>query len=80
MTTYQEYKDNRQTQYNNWSNKYAFYAFSDEQFEEGMKKFGLPMNKEGFSKIYKGPAGLFYLKEGSDALKEYLYLRYSLNV
>ena len=72
MTTYQEYRKNRQAQYDNWSDKYAFYAFSDEQFKKGMDKFDLPMNDEGFSKIYRGTAGMFYLKEGSDALKEFM--------
>ena len=69
---YTTYRDNRSESYDEWYQKYGFYAFSDDQFEEGMKKFGLPVNDEGFKKIYKGPAGLFYLKEGEDALKAWL--------
>ena len=69
---YADFRENRQHSYDEWANKYAFYAFSDEQFEEGMKKLGLTMETEDLHKIYRGPGGLFYLKEGSDALKAWL--------
>ena len=69
---YTTFRENRQKAYDEWADKYAFYAFSDEQFEEGMKKLGLTMETEDLRKIYRGPGGLFYLKEGSEALKAWL--------
>ena len=62
---YTDYRKERQNRYNAWFDKYGFYAFSDEQFKEGMKRFSLGTDDNSLSKIYRGPAGLFYLKEGT---------------
>lgn len=72
MTTYQEYRKERQNRYNTWFDKYGFYAFSDESFKEGMKRFGLGTDDNSLSKIFRGPGGLFYLKEGSEEFGEWL--------
>ena len=69
---YTDYRDKRQQDYDEWVNKYAFYAFSNEQFKEGMKRFGLGTDDNSLSKIYRGPSGLFYLKEGSESFNEWL--------
>lgn len=46
-----------------------FFAFSDKQFEEGMKKIGL--DPSDTDKIYKfGSTGGFYKKTDSQALKD----------
>lgn len=48
----------------------TFFAFSDEQFNEGMKKFGLnPKDKNDLKKIVMIPAGGFRLKELLDDLR-----------
>ena len=48
----------------------TFFAFSDEQFNEGMKKFGLnPKDKNDLKKIVRIPAGGFCLKERLDDLR-----------
>ena len=44
------------------------FAFSDKQFEEGMKKLGLKVTEA--DKIYSAPGGGFYLKTDSKKLKD----------
>jgi hypothetical protein len=53
-----------------------FFAFSNQQFNEGMKKFGLdPENDK--DKIYKlGTTGGFYLRTDADRLNE-MFLRHA---
>lgn len=63
---YQELKAKQQKEVNDFP---FFFAFSNKQFEEGMRKFGLePTDTD---KIYKlGNTGGFYLKTDSAKLKE----------
>lgn len=52
MNAYQEMQDRQQKEFNSFP---CFFAFGQEQFDEGMKKLGL---KPGDTKlIYRAPAG-----------------------
>lgn len=67
--SYKEFKDRQQEEFNKFSNDHIFYAFSKEQFSEGMKKLGLdPEEDQG--KIY-GLAGTggFYKKTDAKAVR-----------
>ena len=44
----------------------AFYAFNNEQFEEGKKRLGVVEDTE----LYRGYAGMFYRKKDAPALHE----------
>lgn len=64
--SYNELREGQQKVFNDFTNCYCFFAFSDEQFNEGMKKLGLkPTDKD---KIYRMGMGGFILRERS---KEY---------
>lgn len=43
----------------------AFYAFSNEQFEEGKKRLGVVEDTE----LYRGYAGMFYRKKDAETLR-----------
>lgn len=64
MNAYRELKDKQQAEVNAFP---MFFAFSQQQFDEGMKKLGLePTDTD---KIYKlGNTGGFYRKSDSEAL------------
>lgn len=65
MNAYQEMQDRQQKEFNSFP---CFFAFGQEQFDEGMKKLGL---KPGDTKlIYRAPGGMYYRKTDSDSLKE----------
>lgn len=64
--TYQEYKEQRQNEFNNLP---IFYAFSDEQFEKAMNERGLTMQDTG--KIYSIGNGGFYLRSDADKVREW---------
>ncbi len=61
MTTYTEMKARHRDEMNDFNG--IFFAFSNEQFEEGMTKLGLTMSDT--DKIFKLMAGGFILKERS---------------
>lgn len=66
MNKYTELRDRQQKEVNAFP---MFFAFSNKQFEEGMKKFGLDPKDTG--KIYKlGNTGGFYRKTDAPALRE----------
>jgi hypothetical protein len=66
MNKYQELKEKHQEEFNNFP---MFFAFSNKQFEEGMKKAGLKLTDT--DKIYKlGNTGGFYKKTDSAAFEE----------
>lgn len=68
MNNYKSMKEKQQKEFNEFP---MFFAFSDEQFEEGMKKLGL--NPSETDKIYKfGGTGGFYRKENATLLHEML--------
>lgn len=64
--TYTEMRDRHQKEWNDFP---MFFAFSDSQFAEGMKKLGLKPSDT--KKIYKlGSSGGFYRKSDADTLRE----------
>lgn len=64
--TYIEMRDRHQKEWNDFP---MFFAFSDSQFAEGMKKLGLKPSDT--KKIYKlGSSGGFYRKSDATALRE----------
>ena len=66
MNGYRTMKSKHQEEINGFP---FFFAFSTEQFNEGMEKFGL--RPEETDKIYRlGSTGGFYLKTDSDRLRE----------
>ena len=64
---YQTLKNRQQQYYNDFSKSAMFFAFSNEQFNEGMRNFGLDPDKD-LDKIYRLVAGGFLLKSKA---KEY---------
>ncbi|MBQ2641324.1 MAG: hypothetical protein IJG15_04930 [Lachnospiraceae bacterium] len=64
--TYQEYRRQRQEEFNALP---LFYAFSDRQLKEQMEKRGLTINDT--DKICTVGAGSFCLKSDMDAIREY---------
>jgi hypothetical protein len=66
MNIYKQLKDQQQQEINNFP---MFFAFSNKQFSEGMKKLGLEPTET--DKIYKiGGTGGFYKKEDSKKLHD----------
>ena len=64
MNRYLELKERQQKEFSDFP---MFFAFSDKQFEEGMRKFGLTVDDT--DKIYKfGGTGGFYRRTDSKAL------------
>lgn len=75
MNKYRAMKDRHQAEVNAFP---MFFAFSEKQFEEGMRKFGLEPSET--DKIYKfGNTGGFYLKTDAEELRAML-LRHSLEM
>ena len=65
--TYDEYKDKRQEEFNKLP---IFFAFSNDQFEEEMRKRGL--TAKDTDKIYRlGDTGGFYLKADAQLIHDY---------
>lgn len=69
VETYEQMKSRHQKEYDEFVTKSIFFAFSNEQFDEGMKKFGLDP-KEDLDKIYRINAGGFILKKYSEEYNE----------
>jgi hypothetical protein len=66
MNAYSEMRDRHQKEFNGFP---CFFAFSNEQFEKGMAKFGLSPNDT--DKIYKmGDIGGFYLRTDAARFRE----------
>ena len=63
VNTYNELKAKHQDEVNNFP---LFFAFNNDQFNEGMKKFGL--NPAQTDKIYKLGGGGYYLKTDAEKL------------
>ena len=65
----EKYTDMRDRHQQDWNSFPMFYAFSNAQFDEGMKKIGL--DPSDTDKIYRfGSLGGFYRKEEGPRLKE----------
>ena len=65
MNKWKEITNKHQEEYNNFEGK--FFAFSEEQFEKGMKKIGL--NKNDINKIVSIGCGGYLLKSREKAYK-----------
>lgn len=64
---YVELKERHSKEFNNFP---CFFAFNQDQFNEGMEKLGLTKNDT--DKIYRGIGGMFYKKSDSQKLKDML--------
>ena len=62
--TYKEYKDKRQSEFNNLP---IFFAFSNEQFDRAMRERGL--SPDDTDKIYKLGMGGFYLRSDAEIIR-----------
>lgn len=67
METYQQLRKRQQEEFNKLP---LMFAFSDEQFEEGMRKWGL--SPEDTDKLYKVSGGGFIQKKDAHLMKEVL--------
>lgn len=65
--TYQEYKEQRQKEFNALP---IFWAFSNEQFKEAMEERGL--TEKDTDKIYRISNGGFYLRKDSQIIKDFI--------
>ena len=67
---YREFRDSQQKMFDDFADKNAFFAFNDEQFEEGLKKLGIRGRKtESVSKnLVHAGAGMYLWKS---AVPEY---------
>lgn len=61
MITYREMKEEQQTRVNDFLSKYAFFAFSEKQFSEGLKKLNIPADASGV--LVSIGAGGYMLKD-----------------
>lgn len=70
---YKEMKEKHSKEYEDFSKGKVFYAFSDNQFKEGMQKLGLDADKEeDLKKIVYFFSGCYALKEEVKNLKDLL--------
>lgn len=68
MLKYNSYavmKDAQQKEYNEFCKGKVFYAFNEEQFNEGMKRLGL--TPDDTDKIYRDPYGCYILRSQAPA-------------
>lgn len=65
--TYQEYKERKQSEFDNLP---IFYAFSDEQFKVQMEKRGLTVDDT--DKIYSIGFGGYYLRSDAGKIREWM--------
>lgn len=65
MSAYTDMRDRQQQAVNDYLNKYAFFAFSDQQFERGLEKLGIPEDEAGKRLFSLGGTGGYMLKERS---------------
>ena len=68
--TYKQYREDRQAAISAILSKYAFFAFSDEQFTEGLQSLGLEDKPGSLRKLYRLNGGGFILKEHYPKLKD----------
>lgn len=70
MNIYYELKQRQQKAFNDFTDGNVFYAFSQKQFEEGMKSIGLKPSDT--SEVYRGCGGMYYKKTFSKPLANFL--------
>lgn len=75
---YKEMKDRQQAEFDNFAEKYCFFAFSEDQFKQGMKKLNLTPEKDK-GRLVSFYGGGFVLKEQADSMSE-LFKRFSEEV
>ena len=64
--TYREMCERQQKEFNEFTEKHCFYAFSHEQYEEGMRKIGLDPVTDT-DKVAFGPGGMYYCCDTTEA-------------
>ena len=69
MNRYRELRDRQQKEYNEFSKQHCFYAFSNDQFAEGMRGMGLDPEADK-DRVTPIMAGGFILKEQKPALED----------
>lgn len=62
MNTYTLIKDRQQKEVDDYLNKFAFFAFNNDQFDKGLKKLGIQAGQEG-ALVRLNNTGGFILKE-----------------
>ena len=68
---YVDFKEKNDKAFHDFISKNVFFAFSDEQFKEGLKKFNIKEN-EVADKLYRYVGGGFMLKSAAKEEKEIL--------
>ena len=71
METYKQLKERHEAEVNSFIKEYCFFAFSNDQFEDGMKELNLDPTAEK-NLIARIPGGGFVLKEHLDEFNELL--------
>lgn len=66
---YRELRERQQAEFDEFANKYMFFAFNDKQFIDGMKKLNLNAEADT-NKIYRTYAGGFILKEKAEDMHQ----------
>ena len=72
MNLYKQMHDDQQERVNDFLNKYAFFAFSDEQLHEGYKKLKTDPESAPDDLVVLGRTGGFVLKERKDEFLQLL--------
>lgn len=72
VNLYRILKKKQEKRLNEVIEKYCFFAFSDKQFEEGMKRFGLSTDPADLQKVVKFYGGGFILKDHAEELRQAL--------
>lgn len=69
MNTYTQLKESQQREVNSYLEKYAFFAFNEEQFANGLQKLGIEKDQKGVL-VSLGGTGGYILKERAKGFKE----------
>ena len=69
---YRELRKTQQKRVDSILNQYAFFAFSDEQFREGLQRFGLSTDPDDLKKIVRFFGGGYILKDHAGELRQAL--------
>lgn len=69
MSKYREHREKLQKMWNEGTHGIVFYAFSDEQLKEGMKKIGAKKTKE----LYGTGSGGFYKKSDAPKIRQLMF-------
>lgn len=70
MIRYEELKDSQGEKIDAFLMKYAFFAFNEDQFREGLRKLGVPEEEAGARLYRMGDTGGYYLKERAEEYRK----------